>query len=284
MPTLVSGGYTFTSIAVGYSHACAIGIGGTTYCWGRWRGGRVAVWQGGGVAGRQGGGVAGRRGGGVCAFKKAHLLANHVTLVRIGVAGDNAAGELGNGGKTSSSVPVVVQGSTVLNFTQVQAARYFSCGLSSTGAAWCWGDNTYVGGYTTYPYRQMNYPPPPGVDPTLGITFTQISATHDATTACAVTTTGDAYCWGNNAAGQIGVDFSSNTAYKQFSDLVLIYGGLNFTQITTAGASTCGVTISSDAFCWGYGIPSLCLHYVRLALHCWWQPGTPDPLQRLFTS
>ena len=105
-------------------------------------------------------------------------------------AGANASGQLGTNSTTVSNVPVEVLGSAALNFTLVQAAQYFSCGLQANGSAWCWGDNSHGNlgtGDTT-----------PSLVPVMvigGFAFTQISATHYSYAPCAVTATGNVYCW-----------------------------------------------------------------------------------------
>jgi hypothetical protein len=62
---------------------------------------------------------------------------------------------LGYGSTTSSSTPVAVAGG--LSFSTLTAGEGHTCGLTSTGAASCWGDNYYgqlgrgTFGYSTVP-------------------------------------------------------------------------------------------------------------------------------------
>ena len=165
VPSPISGNYTFTSIAAGADHACAISNAGVTYCWGQ------------------------------CGCVDHETLNDNGHADQSEVfpgqpAGGNANGQLGNNSNSTSTVPVAVLGSDALNFTQVQAAQYFSCGLQANGNAWCWGFNTYGSlgtGDTTPSLVPMMV--------TGGFAFTQISATHASYTPCAVKATGDAYCW-----------------------------------------------------------------------------------------
>ena len=106
------------------------------------------------------------------------------------VAGANDQGQLGTNSITNSSVPVEVLGSAALNFTQVQAAYTNTCGLQANGNAWCWGDNSH-GNLGTGDTTPSLVP----VMVTGGFAFTQISAMSFSYTLCAVTATGDAYCW-----------------------------------------------------------------------------------------
>ena len=38
---------------------------------------------------------------------------------------------------------------------------------------------------------------------------------------------------------------------------VVLVGGQMFTAVSAAGARSCGVTASGDAYCWGDGSPTL---------------------------
>src|SRR5204863_405896 len=56
--------------------------------------------------------------------------------------GEGGHGELGNGSNGSSLVPVAASGG--LKFSAVDAGwRYHTCGLTTTGAAYCWGFNVW---------------------------------------------------------------------------------------------------------------------------------------------
>ena len=64
--------------------------------------------------------------------------------------------------------------------------------------------------------------------------------------ACAVTTSGAAYCWGSNGYGQLG-DGSRNHSETP----VRVLGGLTFVSIAAGYVQTCGVTATGAAYCWG---------------------------------
>jgi alpha-tubulin suppressor-like RCC1 family protein len=74
--------------------------------------------------------------------------------------------------------------------------------------------------------------------------FKSISAGHNH--ACGVTTDGAAYCWGQNALGQLGD--GSKIAHEA---PVPVAGNLRFTWMSAADESTCGVTTSGAVYCWG---------------------------------
>jgi alpha-tubulin suppressor-like RCC1 family protein len=145
--------------------------------------------------------------------------------------GDNSTGELGDGNApTDRDTPVLVQGALV--FASISAGSFHTCGVTTGGDAYCWGDNS-----------------PSGADtPVLiggGLVFESISAGDGHN--CGVTTSGEAYCWGGNGSGQLGggnVGTGSDTP-------VLVLGGLVFESISAGGVHTCGLTTGGDAYCWG---------------------------------
>src|SRR5207248_2626643 len=93
-------------------------------------------------------------------------------------------------GATSSAFNVVAPGSALV--APVSAGVIHACGLASTGAAYCWGDNT-VGGLGDGTYGTDRLTP---VAVSGGLTFAAVSAGGYYT--CGVTPSGAAYCWGNN--------------------------------------------------------------------------------------
>ena len=64
---------------------------------------------------------------------------------------------------------------------------------------------------------------------------------------CALTASGQAYCWGHNNSGQLG-----NNSLVDSGTPVLVTGGYAFSSIGAGGNHTCGVTTSGAAYCWGY--------------------------------
>jgi alpha-tubulin suppressor-like RCC1 family protein len=138
-------GVTFTSITAGNEYTCALTSAGAAYCWGK-----------------------------------------------------NNFGQLGDGTNTDSSTPVAVSMPAGVTFTSISVGYEHTCALTSTGAAYCWGANGFgqIGDGTTTDSNT-----PVAVSMPAGVTFTQIDAGHAYT--CALTSTGIAYCWGNNYNGAL---------------------------------------------------------------------------------
>ena len=118
----------------------------------------------------------------------------------------------------------------------ISASRLHTCGIATTGQAYCWGNNDKgTLGDGTKTLRRT----PTAVAG--GLTFASISAGFGHT--CALTPTGQAYCWGEAAIGD-GVGGSRLTP-------TAVAGGLTFASISAGDAHTCGVTTAGQGYCWG---------------------------------
>ncbi|HEY6853806.1 MAG TPA: Ig-like domain-containing protein [Gemmatimonadales bacterium] len=126
-----------------------------------------------------------------------------------------------------------------LTFSQLSAGTQSTCALTTTGAAYCWGDGQYgqLGNGST------SLQPTP-VLVSGGYRFQQIAVGYGH--ACGVVVGGDAYCWGYNSNGQLGDGTTNPDSFP-----VAVAGGHTFTSITTGAYHTCGL-VGGYAYCWGY--------------------------------
>ncbi len=262
-----SSGGVWKLVHAGTNHSCGITSAGSTQCWGSGVYGQLGIGQPGGSA------------------TPVKVLGGHVfttlwagdrtncAIKPSGAAwcwGIDYFGSAGNGRDPGNHchpypdescdngpeqhVPVRVVGSQV--WTQVTSGFHHSCGLTSTGQAWCWGGNangqigtTAFTGLTgrctdfAFGFFHCSDAPVPVVG---GLTFKQIAAGFWHT--CAVTTAGKAYCWGANPSGQLG----DGTNIERHVPTP-VAGNLVFAAVSALFEHTCGVTISGEAWCWGQG-------------------------------
>jgi len=153
--------------------------------------------------------------------------------------GRNVFGELGDGSTQDHPAPTLVTGGR--SFGAVAVGKdYFACGLTTSGAAYCWGRNEFGQlGNGTF----ANSSTPTAVSGGLSFVAIVTGFYH----ACGLTATGDAYCWGNNSLGQLGNGGSGLSPQP-----VLVTGGHTFTALSAAGGQhTCGLSADGVLRCWG---------------------------------
>ena len=153
--------------------------------------------------------------------------------------GYGSYGQLGNGGSSSSAVPVPVSG--LSNAIDVSAGDYHTCALIDDGTVVCWGDGAYGrlgNGGTNNKYSPV---------PVIGLVdVTALSAGGDH--SCAVTFSGTVYCWGGGSDGQLGNGYTSN------SGVPVAVSGLSDAVAVSAGFShTCALASDGTVYCWGKG-------------------------------
>ena len=156
-------------------------------------------------------------------------------------AGNN--GKLGTGTIDAVSTPASVSGGR--SWKQVSVGASFSVGIeASTGLAWAWGFNGGGGQLGNQTIVDASSP----VSVLGGRSFSQIFTAYRGVLALEAST-GNAYAWGINAYGQLGVSSIVN-----YSSPVSVYGGRSFSAVTTTGYTHCGIEGSTGyVYCWGYG-------------------------------
>lgn len=156
--------------------------------------------------------------------------------------GDNTSGALGIGATTpaQSSTPLRVQ--TPFPIIDLTSGYAHTCGLAG-GTALCWGLNAFAAAGVGSIGGVLSLPTPPQ---TGGVAFTKIAAGGYHT--CALTATGEAWCWGWNAEGQTGIGSAGSPVIlpQRVQD-----GGLRFTEIAAGESHTCALTAAGAAYCWG---------------------------------
>lgn len=174
-------------------------------------------------------------------------------------AGLNDAGQLGDGTTTDRStwsdvlrVDAPIRGMPQGLSPGASVGRKHACALQG-GTVWCWGSNAsgQLGASSANTCGPSNDLPAAipcslfAIPVQLPASVVSVSAGGDHT--CALTAAGDAWCWGDNSHGQLGIDTIGGSRQTP----ALVVGGLKFASISAGGAHTCGVTLDHVINCWG---------------------------------
>jgi len=159
--------------------------------------------------------------------------------------GQNNYGQLGTGDTVKAYAPRTTAEGHVFRKISVSTGGAFACGITTAGAAYCWGsqEGGRLGDGTMAPVGSIVSAPVPVSG---GRTYVDIAAGGDH--ACAIAEGGAAYCWGHNERGQLGTGNATGSAVPAG-----VSGGLKFTSITTHQMVSCGIAADSTGYCWGNG-------------------------------
>jgi alpha-tubulin suppressor-like RCC1 family protein len=190
----------YVAVASGYDHSCSVLSTGEAYCWGRGSEGQIGT-------------------------------AKLDTLCY-----DQEDPELRK--KACTLAPKRAE--TAVRFSRIAAGGLFTCGVSTTQRAYCWGLDTLgqLGG------GKLTSTAAPTLVTSI-VNFRDVTA--GAGHACGLTTVNTAFCWGYDVYGQLGnagLRFTSSTP-------IAVDGELRFQQISAGGLHTCGVLVGGRVVCWG---------------------------------
>ncbi|MEO1059332.1 MAG: hypothetical protein AAFY28_20700, partial [Actinomycetota bacterium] len=138
----------------------------------------------------------------------------------------------------------------------VAAGGDHTCALTAAGAVTCWGDDVFGQLGNGDPRSDAFAPTDPIALPQVDgapTTATAIAAGQNHT--CAILSTGDVACWGQNDVGQLGLgavggDFETSPAGPVL--LPSVDGNATTAVAISAGSShTCAVLNTGDVTCWG---------------------------------
>ena len=188
--------------------------------------------------------------------------------------GTNFSGQLGNGTTTTSIIPVEVlkgagpsaTGTHLTTVTEVSIGYHTVCALSTEKTVYCWGINNVgqLGNGTTTtsttPVEVLKGAGPSATGTYL-TTITEVTeGGYDAT--CAVTTSGHAFCWGDNFGDKLGVT-TTVTINEETTPAEVLKGtgpsatGTYLTTVTGISEgynTTCSAMSTDHAYCWGKNI------------------------------
>lgn len=230
------------SVRAGSHHAVALGTSGAAYAWGDNYSGQL----GDGSNTKSNVPVAVNMPPGVTFVAIGAGTGHSLALTGSGEAyawGDNRYGQLGNGTTWRRNTPVAVSMPSGVAFTTIGAGSYHTVALTSTGAAYAWGHNSYgqVGDGGT----AARYTPTAAYMPG-AVSFTSIDAGVFHTVALA--STGAAYAWGHNSYGQLG---NGTQTHNYTPTGVSMPVAVSFTSIGAGLQHTMAITSTGEAYAWG---------------------------------
>lgn len=162
--------------------------------------------------------------------------------------GSNERGQLGNGTRESSAIPIDVPLPTPVR--AMSAGYYHTCAVAAD-ALYCWGDNTYgeVGDGTMDLRLSPTLVALPNVESVFaGGTGDDTNNTLFAHT-CAIVTGGALWCWGLNGSGQLG-DGTSVTRSTP-APVTVLPEDVKVTAAAIGERHTCALDAEGAVYCWG---------------------------------
>jgi alpha-tubulin suppressor-like RCC1 family protein len=126
-----------------------------------------------------------------------------------------------------------------------------SCAVTDLGNIYCWGHSNGAGqlgiGYASYFAYAVSVTPLKVLTPA-GVQFS--SVTTGLEHACALSTTGTGYCWGDNYEGLFGNDSYVDSSVPT---PMVVPNNEKLSQISTGWYHTCVKTVSGSTWCFGRG-------------------------------
>ncbi len=227
------------AVSAGREHTCAVTATGGVKCWGS------------NEAGRLGDGTRNDRiipvdvvglSSGVQALSTGASHTCALTLAgSVKCWGANSVGQLGDGTDDDRWTPVDVVGLS-RGVQALALGGWHSCALTADGGIKCWGrNNDGQLGDGTPEWRRLA-----PVD-VVGLSSSVQALSAGSLHTCATLAGGNAKCWGNNSAGQLGD--GTTTPRLTPIDVVGLTEGM-FT-ISAGFAHTCAITVLNGTWCWG---------------------------------
>lgn len=157
--------------------------------------------------------------------------------------GYNVSGAVGGGDAAPQiMVPVAVEQAEA--FSVLASGSAHACAVGVSGALYCWGANSY--GQLGLSSAAPNVLVPTRV-PDAVATANVVAVAAGTQHTCAIVSTGEVRCWGDNSQGQLGV---GDTDPRELSVFTL-QASEGATRIAAGDQYTCVVLASGSVKCWG---------------------------------
>lgn len=167
--------------------------------------------------------------------------------------GSDSAGQLGSPGGDADA-PREVTSTGVLAGTELRriaVGAAHACALDSAGRAYCWGSNDH--GQLGVDKRVLPASDEPVRTDSRGALSgrsLEFIGTAGSTT-CALDTSGDLFCWGDNGTGQLGNGTNASSDTPVAVESSEGPAEHQFRRFAVGGDHTCAVDRVGDVYCWG---------------------------------
>ncbi|MBI4317444.1 MAG: hypothetical protein HY675_03055 [Chloroflexi bacterium] len=227
------------SVAVGTNFTCARKSDDTVWCWGKNNAGQLG-------AGDTVQSSTPRQVTGLTSAIQIDTYTDGACAVRsnntVWCWGANVYGQVGNN-STTNPVASARQVTGLSSIDSVSGGNFHNCAVrSSDSTVWCWGKNEsgQLGINNTVSPKSS------ALQTTNASSITQVTAGGNH--SCARDSSGQIFCWGDNAEGQLG----DNTTVRK-TTAKQIGSGTDWEAITVGTKTTCAVRTNSTVWCWGDG-------------------------------
>lgn len=244
---------TIKTIAAGDSHTCVVASDDRAYCWGFNSSGQlgtgtttqtnvpIAVANG-GLAGKTIKSISGSSVS-TCAIASDD---------QVYCWGNNSSGQLGTGNTNLSYTPIAVVTSGAFSGKTVKTISTGTshvCAIASDDLPYCWGDGG-VGQLGAGNNSGANAPIAVLSSGVLSLkTVKQVALGGNS--SCVVASDNNAYCWGANSSGQLGIGSTTNSNVPAAVSVSGALANKSIRSISVGINQTCALTTSYKSYCWG---------------------------------
>lgn len=236
------GDETWTLVAVGGDHSCAIKSGGTLWCWGANGSGQLGVGTTSNInVPRRVGSAANAN------WQTVAVGSDHSCAIKSGGTlwcwGDNSQSQLGDNTLADPTTTPRRIGSDT-DWSQVSLGNQAGCAVKQDQSLWCWGDNAsgQLGlGDTT------DRDTPTEVQPGSAWTNVAVGVSH----SCGIQDNdASLWCWGDNTYGQLG-----QGATSAFSSTPLqVLASTQWSAVVVGDSHSCAIKADGSLWCWGNNV------------------------------
>ena len=237
---------TFRLVSVGNGFACGLTSLGRAFCWGSNMDGQL--------------GIGNRMSTDVPTAVVGSLTLRSLSVgeaTSCGVATDDSVycwgsdrnGQMGTGsrGFLPATSPSRVSGGALAAapaMASVSVGREHICAVALSGAAYCWGSNSFGqlgNGSTAYVVAPVLV--------TGSLSFRSVAAGEAS--SCGGTSDDSIYCWGSNSSGQLGTGNTNNQPSPQQVVTSGVLSGQRAVAVSVFARTACALTQSGLVACWG---------------------------------